>query len=90
MPALVLKQAEVLQRIAVDDDDISEGTRLDAAKFALVTQQFGADGGCRSNDLERRQHFGAEREFLRLLDLQLAEQIGAVGDGNAVAFADFE
>ena len=32
----------------------------------------------------------AQRELLRLRHLQLAEQVGAVGDGHAVTLADFE
>src|SRR5262245_4329805 len=88
--ALPLQQLQVLQRIAVDDEQVGKGARLQAAELALHAHDLGADRGSRADDLGRRQHLRAERELLRLRHLQLAEQIGAVCDRDAVTLADFQ
>ena len=59
-------------------------------KCAREQMRQGADRGGGADNLGRRQHLRTQREFLRLRHLQLAEQIGAVGDRHAVALADFE
>src|SRR5258708_11833056 len=88
--AFFLKQLQVLERIAVDDEQIGERARLQAAELALHADDLGADRGGRTDDLGRRQHLGAKRELVRLRDLQLSEQVGAVGDRDTVTLADVE
>src|SRR6266404_7987230 len=78
MGALIEEQLELLQRIAVDHDQVGEGAGLDDAELALLAQHLGADGGGLADDLERLQHLGAEHELAALLDLELAQKIAAV------------
>jgi hypothetical protein len=88
--ALSREQFQILERVAVDDEQIGEGARLQAADLALHAGDLGADRGRGADDLGRRQHLRAQRKLLRLRHLQLAEQVGAVGDRDAVTLADFE
>ena len=41
--ALVEEQLELLQRIAVDHDQVGEGAGLDDAELAFLAQDLGAD-----------------------------------------------
>ena len=84
------KQLQILERIAVDHEQVGKGARLQAAKLALHAGDLGADRGGGADDLGRRQHLRTQRKLFGLRHLQLAEQIGAVGDRHAVALADFE
>src|SRR5450759_4916484 len=88
--AFLLKQLQVLERVAIDNEQIGKSAWLQAAKLALHAHDLGADRGGRTDDVDRRQHPRAERELLRLRHLQLTEQIGAVCDRDAVTLADFE
>ena len=51
----------------------------DVAELAFLAHDLGADQRRRADDLDRRQHLAADRELAALLDLQRAEQVGAVG-----------
>src|ERR1041384_1774078 len=90
MFALLLEQAEILQWIAVDHDEVGAGPSLQRADLALLAHDLRADGCRLPDDLDRREHFGAEQELAALFHLQRAEQIGAVADFHARAFADFQ
>ena len=90
MGALVEEQLELLERIAVDHDQVGEGAGLDDAELALVAQDLGADGGGLADDLDRLQHLGAEHELAALLDLELAQKVAAVADLHAGLLADLE
>src|SRR5438477_4341253 len=85
--ALAGQQFDILDRIAVDDEDIGEGARLHHAELAGHTQNFGAYERGLANDLDRRQNLAAEQEFAALVDLQLAEKIAAVSHWHAGTFA---
>ena len=55
-----------------------------------LAQDLGADGGGLPDDLDRLQHLGAEDELAALLDLELAQKVGAVADLHAGRLADLE
>src|SRR5258707_15289593 len=90
MFALIAKQRKVFQRIAVDEDGVGKGTWLQCTHLARHAQDLGADHGRRADDLDRRDDLLADGEFLRLVPMQLAQEIAAVGDRNAVALADLQ
>jgi len=75
--ALALQQAEVAERIAVDDQQVRERTRRDRAELTRAPEQLGADHRGRADDLERRENLRADLELARLIGLELAEQIAA-------------
>src|SRR5690348_617603 len=81
--ALVEEELEILQRIAVDHDQVGKSTGLDDAELAFLPQDLGADRRRLPDDLERLQHLGAENELAALLDLELAQQVAAVADLHA-------
>src|ERR1700722_14645940 len=70
MGALIEEQLELLQRIAVDEDEIGEGARLHDAELALLAQNLDAHEGRLRDDLQRLQDSRAIDEFLALLDLE--------------------
>src|SRR3979409_1725365 len=90
MFALIAKQRKVFQRIAVDDDDIGKGAWLQCAQLAGYAQDLGPDRGRRTDDFDRRDDLLADGELLRLVPMQFAQQIAAIGDWNAVALADLQ
>src|SRR5689334_5110152 len=64
--ALLLQQLEVLERVAVDDNQVGKGALLQTADLALHACDLGADRGSRADDLRRRQYLCAQCELLRL------------------------
>ena len=66
------------------------GAGLDDAELAFLAQDLGADHGRLPDDLDRLQHLGAMDELQALVDLQLAQQVGAVADLHAGRLADLE
>src|SRR5471032_2733021 len=88
--ALVEEELELLQRIAIDHDQVGIGTRLDDAELAFLAQDLRADGRGLADDLQRLQHLAPEDEFAALLDLQWAQQIGAEAHLHARLLADLE
>src|SRR4051812_7820373 len=65
--ALLLEQAKVLQRIAIDDDQIGEGAGLQRAELAFLPHDTRANGRRLPDDLDWRENFGAQQEFTALL-----------------------
>src|SRR5712691_5425059 len=84
------EQCEILEGVAVDQQEIREGARPQAAELALLPQHSRSDQRRRADDLQRRQHLTAQAELAALLYLKLPEQIAPVGDRYARALADLE
>src|SRR5262245_37620974 len=63
MLALLLEQAEVLQRIAVDHDEVGVGAGLQRADFPIHAHDARAGRGRGADDLDRAQHLAADREL---------------------------
>src|SRR3979411_2558795 len=90
MFALIAKQRKVFQRIAVAHDGVRKGPCLQCTHPARHAQDLGADRGRRADDLDGRDDLLADGELLRMVPMQLAQQIAAIGDWNAVALAYLE
>src|SRR5262245_23844183 len=88
--ALPLQQLQILEGIAVDDKQIRKCVRLHTTDLALHAHNLRTDRRGRTDDLGRRQHLRTQRKFLRLRHLQLAEQIGTVGNRHTVTLADLQ
>jgi len=73
--ALILEETQVLQWVAVDHQEIGEGARRDDPEVLRATEELGADDGRRVDDLARAQDGAPQQELLRLVGLQLTEQI---------------
>src|SRR5216684_6359034 len=89
-PVRRLEQSDVLERIAVDDEQVGERLRPQAAELALHPQHPRSNQRRRADDFQIRDDLGAEREFTALVDLKRSEQIRPVGHRDAGAFADLE
>src|SRR3984957_5580761 len=87
---LIAVQRKVFQWIAVDHDYVCKGARRQRPHLAGPAQDLGADRGGRADDLDRRNDFLADDELARLVPVQLAQEIAAIGDRNAVALADLQ
>src|SRR5262249_18467130 len=81
--ALLLQNAEVLERVAVDDEEIGKGTGLEAAELAHLAHDLRPDQRGGADDLDRPLHLRADDELARLLGLQLPQEVGAVGYRHA-------
>src|SRR5215469_7112833 len=81
--ALVLEELEIVDRIAVDDEEISESAGGDHTQLPLLTQHAGRHRRGRLDDLERLHHLTPDQELTALLVLELAKQVAAVRDGHA-------
>src|SRR5437868_3428489 len=79
------EQRDVLERIAVDHQQVGVRARRDAAELALLQHQLGVDGGGLPQELERREDFAANGELAALLHVGRAEQVGAEADLDAGA-----
>src|SRR3954464_8189218 len=88
--ALVLKHREVLQRIAVDQDEVGEGAGLERPELAFLAQHLGPDRRRRADDLDWRNRLPAQHELAALINLERAEEIAAVGHWYPGALADLE
>src|SRR6185295_586219 len=88
--ALLLQDAQIAQRTALDDQEIGEGASLEAAELAHLADDLGADQGGGPDDLDRLLHLRTDDKLAGLLALQLPQQVGAVGHRYAGAFADLE
>src|SRR3546814_12642906 len=60
--ARLLEYADVLQRIAVDHQQVRIGARPQAAELALAANHLGAAQGGRAEDLQRRRARGRSEE----------------------------
>src|SRR5262245_55409610 len=86
MGPLALQQAQILERIAIDNQQIRAGTGHQLAELPLTLQDLGVDPGRRADDLTRRLPIPfvvADQELAALLLVQLAKQVGAEADLNA-------
>src|SRR5262245_10875415 len=86
MRSLVLQQLQILERIAVDSQEIGAGTGDQLAQAPLPLEDPGVDPGRRADDLARRfpiPFVVPDQEFAALLLVQLAEQVGAEADLDA-------
>src|SRR5437870_5046463 len=90
MLTLLLQDAQILEWIAVDDQEVRESAGLEAAELAHLAYDLGSNQRGSADNLDRLLHLGADEELARLLALQLSQEIGAVGDGHPGALADFE
>src|SRR4051812_25256170 len=90
MRALVLKEAEILQRVAVDDEEVGIGAGGDDAELTLHLQELGVDERRRADDLEGRQDLGADEKLAALMDMHRAEKVGAEPDLDAAGFQVLE
>src|SRR3989442_6693745 len=72
---LVLKDAEVLQRIAGHDDEVGVLARLDAADLVLHPENLGVHPGGRQQDLHRLHHLGLQLPLYGALADHVAEEI---------------
>ena len=88
--ALVEEELELLERIAVDHDQVGQRAGCDGAELAVHAQDLRADGRGLADDLDRLQHLGAMDELQALVDLQRAQQVGAVAHLHAGLLADLE
>src|ERR1700730_4850320 len=73
MFTLCLQQAEILERVAPDGDEIRERARRDGAELACHAQYFSVDEGGRGEYRVRRLHARTNLELLGLMLVQLAE-----------------
>src|ERR1043165_7606118 len=90
MRALIAKQPQIAQRIAVDEQKIGARAGLDDAEASFLTHDLRADERCLADDLDRAQHLSADEELTALLDLERAEQIAAVTDRHTGALAQLQ
>src|SRR5262245_38267594 len=68
MFALLLEQAEVLQRVAIDHDEVGIGAGFQRADFPFHAYDTRAGRGRGADDFDRAQHLAANRELAALLD----------------------
>src|SRR6185503_10845384 len=88
--ALVLEDAKVAIRIAVDDEQVGVCAGYELAELALAAHDLRIDERRRLNHFVRRHRLRTDQEFLALVDLQRAEQIGAEADAHASRAAELE
>src|ERR1700722_3268710 len=88
--ALVLEQAEIPKRVAVDENEVRESAGLDDPELAVHPNDLGRDRGRRADDLDRRGHLRTQKEFAALLVLEGPQQIAAIADLDAGLLAQFE
>src|SRR5215472_5558841 len=85
-----LQQADVLQGIALDDEQVGDGIRPQATELALLAQYPRANQRRGPDDLRRRKDLATQDEFAALFYLKRAEQVRPVGDRHAGAFANLQ
>src|SRR3546814_10276658 len=77
------EQPDVRQRVAVHHQKVGVRAGRDAAEFAVLHQNLGSDGCRLSQNLDWRKYLAADRELAALLNIGLAEEIGAEADLHA-------
>ena len=90
MFALAGQQFELLDRVAVDHEDVGERPRRHDAELARHPDDFSSHERRLPDDFDRRQDLAAQHELAALVHLQLAEKITAVADRHAGTLADFQ
>src|SRR3979411_216734 len=80
MRALVLKQAEILVGVAVDDQQVRISARHDLAELARTLHDLGVDDSRGVDYFVRLHRFGPDQELPALIVLKLTEQIAAEPD----------
>src|SRR5262245_16507884 len=90
MGALVLEEPEVVERVAVDDEEIRVRIGRDHTELAFLTQDARGNGRRGLDDFERLHDLAPNQELSALLGLELTEQVAPVRDGHTHALADLE
>ena len=87
---LILQEPEVVERVAVDHQDVREGALGDHPELALGPHDFGVGSSGRDYDLVRGQHLGADQELARLILLGGAQEVGSQAHAHAGLLADLD
>src|ERR1700722_19919973 len=77
MPPLILEQAQVLERIAIDRNEVGERTGRDRPEPARLSQDLRIDERGRSQHHTRLLHPRADLQLLGLVSVKLSQQISA-------------
>src|SRR3546814_16550909 len=77
------EQPDGRQRVAGHHLNVGVRAGRDAAEFAVLHQNLGSDGCRLSQNLDWRKYLAADRELAALLNIGLAEEIGAEADLHA-------
>ena len=73
--ALSGQDRNVVQRIAIDDEQVGEGATGHHAEFALHANDLGADRRGLADRFERSDDVGTNRQFIALKLMYVAEQV---------------
>src|SRR5580698_4030653 len=77
--AVLSEDADVRERIAIDDQYIGMAARLDLAELRLQ-EDLGIDGGRRAQDGGGRLHFPPDGEFASLMSVKMPEEVRSKTD----------
>src|SRR6185437_12993713 len=77
------KQLDVLERVAIDDDQVRERPLFDATELTFVLQEGRVGRGDLAQDLQRREDLPANRELPALLHVCFPEQVRTKADPDA-------
>src|SRR3546814_17402202 len=83
MSALVLEQIQILQWIAVHDQQIGMRAGDQFAQHSFLAHNAGIGDGGRTNDFGGAQDLAANQELAAMVILQLPQQVRSKADFNA-------